>query len=123
MEQSGAAIDDDSPGTPTNASNSLSLSEGREYFDDEIADQPGLVFDDNSRAGAETQSAMASQVVTENSHTLVESSPKTGKYLLMFCVYVEVRIMLTNSYYYTLLLFKARGMEKTRPTALTMVNE
>ncbi|XP_061942672.1 uncharacterized protein LOC108000374 isoform X5 [Apis cerana] len=78
MEQSGAAIDDDSPGTPTNASNSLSLSEGREYFDDEIADQPGLVFDDNSRAGAETQSAMASQVVTENSHTLVESSPKTG---------------------------------------------
>lgn len=78
MEQSGTAIDDDSPGTPTNASNSLSLSEGREYFDDEIADQPGLVFDDNSRAGAETQSAMASQVVTENSHTLVESSPKTG---------------------------------------------
>ncbi|XP_060813100.1 uncharacterized protein LOC132905629 isoform X3 [Bombus pascuorum] len=77
MEQSGTVIDDDSPGTPTNASNSLSLSEGREFFDDEIADQPGLVFDD-SRAGAETQSAMASQVVTENSHTLVESSPKTG---------------------------------------------
>ena len=82
MEGSGTAIiDDDSPGTPTNASNSLSLSEGREYFDDEIADQPGLVFDDNSRAGGETQSAVASQPVTENSHTLVESSPKTGKYL------------------------------------------
>ncbi|XP_006561400.1 uncharacterized protein LOC726021 isoform X8 [Apis mellifera] len=79
MEGSGTAIiDDDSPGTPTNASNSLSLSEGREYFDDEIADQPGLVFDDNSRAGGETQSAVASQPVTENSHTLVESSPKTG---------------------------------------------
>ncbi|KAK9307662.1 hypothetical protein QLX08_002074 [Tetragonisca angustula] len=80
MEQSGTGIDDDSPGTPTNASNSLSLSEGREYFDDEIADQPGLVFDDNSRAGAEThhESAVISQVVTENSHTLVESSPKTG---------------------------------------------
>lgn len=84
MEQSGTAIDDDSPGTPTNASNSLSLSEGREYFDDEIADQPGLVFDDNSRAGAETQSAMASQVVTENSHTLVESSPKTGRYFILY---------------------------------------
>ncbi|XP_076663733.1 uncharacterized protein LOC143366500 isoform X3 [Andrena cerasifolii] len=78
MEQSGNTVDDDSPGTPTNASNSLSLSEGKEFFDDEIADQPGLIFDDNSRAGAETQSAMASQVVTENSHTLVESSPKTG---------------------------------------------
>ncbi|XP_012149480.2 uncharacterized protein LOC100878688 isoform X2 [Megachile rotundata] len=78
MEQSGNTIDDESPGTPTNVSNSLSLSEGREYFDDEIADQPGLVFDDNSRAGAETHSIMASQAVTENSHTLVESSPKTG---------------------------------------------
>ncbi|XP_017762503.1 PREDICTED: uncharacterized protein LOC108552458 isoform X3 [Eufriesea mexicana] len=79
MEQSGNTIEDDSPGTPTNASNSLSLSEGREYFDDEIADQPGLVFDDNSRAGAETQSAVTSQIVTENSHTLVESSPKTDR--------------------------------------------
>ncbi|XP_076230979.1 uncharacterized protein LOC143189077 isoform X4 [Calliopsis andreniformis] len=78
MDQSGNAIDDDSPGTPTNASNSLSLSEGREYFDDEIADQPGLVFDDTSRDGAETQSAMVSQALTENSHTLVESVPKTG---------------------------------------------
>ncbi|CAK9807315.1 hypothetical protein ANTPLA_LOCUS5324 [Anthophora plagiata] len=78
MQQSGNTIEDDSPGTPTNASNSLSLSEGREFFDDEIADQPGLVFDDNSRAGAETQSAVTSQVVTENSHTLIESSPKTG---------------------------------------------
>lgn len=36
-----------SPGTPTNASNSLSLSDGKDYFDDEIADQPELVFDDN----------------------------------------------------------------------------
>ncbi|XP_017888425.1 uncharacterized protein LOC108629948 isoform X4 [Ceratina calcarata] len=78
LEQSGNIIDDDSPGTPTNASNSLSLSEGREYFDDEIADQPGLIFGDSSRAGIEAQSAMTSQVVTENSHTLVESSPKTG---------------------------------------------
>lgn len=32
------------PGTPTNASNSLSLSEGKDDFliDDEIADQPAL---------------------------------------------------------------------------------
>lgn len=33
----------ESPGTPTNASNSLSLSEGRDFLiDDEIADQPQL---------------------------------------------------------------------------------
>lgn len=37
-----------SPGTPTNASNSLSLSEGKDDFliDDEIADQPSLIFED-----------------------------------------------------------------------------
>lgn len=78
MERSGNTIDDDSPGTPTNASNSLSLSEGREFFDDEIADQPGLIFDDNSVAAAETQSVAISQVVTENSHTLVESITKSN---------------------------------------------
>ncbi|XP_012285930.1 uncharacterized protein LOC105702722 isoform X2 [Orussus abietinus] len=78
MERSGNTIDDDSPGTPTNASNSLSLSEGREFFDDEIADQPGLTFEDTLRGSSEAQSGMASQVVTENSQTLVESIPKTN---------------------------------------------
>ncbi|XP_053676827.1 mucin-4 [Anopheles nili] len=39
-----------SPGSPTHASNSLSLSDGGRDFliDDEIADQPGLVFDEGS---------------------------------------------------------------------------
>ncbi|KAK2576942.1 hypothetical protein KPH14_005558 [Odynerus spinipes] len=76
MERSGNTIDDDSPGTPTNASNSLSLSEGREFFDDEIADQPGLIFDDNSIAAVDTQSVAISQV--ENSHTLVETITKSN---------------------------------------------
>ncbi|XP_020282955.1 uncharacterized protein LOC109854357 isoform X3 [Pseudomyrmex gracilis] len=77
-ERSDNTLEDDSPGTPTNASNSLSLSEGREFFDDEIADQPGLIFDDNnSRGRIETQSAMGSrEVITENSHTLIETSSK-----------------------------------------------
>ncbi|XP_071639874.1 uncharacterized protein [Temnothorax longispinosus] len=76
-ERSDNTLEDDGPGTPTNASNSLSLSEGREFFDDEIADQPGLIFDDsNSRARIETQSAMGGQVITENSHTLIETSSK-----------------------------------------------
>ncbi|XP_015188874.1 PREDICTED: homeobox protein prospero isoform X2 [Polistes dominula] len=78
MERSGNTIDDDSPGTPTNASNSLSLSEGKEFFDDEIADQPGLIFDDNSVVAVETQSVAINQVVTENSHTLVESITKSN---------------------------------------------
>ncbi|XP_048512607.1 putative uncharacterized protein DDB_G0277255 isoform X2 [Athalia rosae] len=76
MEKSGNTIDDDSPGTPTNASNSLSLSEGREFFDDEIADQPGLTFDDSLRVGHE-QPGVPTQV-NENSYTLVESHPKTS---------------------------------------------
>ncbi|XP_071571213.1 uncharacterized protein [Temnothorax nylanderi] len=76
-ERSDNTLEEDGPGTPTNASNSLSLSEGREFFDDEIADQPGLIFDDsNSRARIETQSAMGDQVITENSHTLIETSSK-----------------------------------------------
>lgn len=42
----------ESPGTPTHASNSLSLSEGRDFLiDDEIADQPGLVFDEGTSSG------------------------------------------------------------------------
>lgn len=41
-----------SPGSPTNASNSLSLSDGKDDFliDDEIADQPSLVFEDGLSA-------------------------------------------------------------------------
>lgn len=73
------APDDDSPGTPTNASNSLSLSEGREYFDDEIADQPGLVFGDKVKTTGESLSAI-SQSHTDN--TLVESSPKISEFWL-----------------------------------------
>ncbi|KAJ0178910.1 hypothetical protein K1T71_005685 [Dendrolimus kikuchii] len=38
----------ESPGTPTHASVSLSLSDGRDYFDDEIADQPALLFRKNT---------------------------------------------------------------------------
>ncbi|XP_046601660.1 uncharacterized protein LOC107220946 isoform X3 [Neodiprion lecontei] len=79
MEKSGNTIDDDSPGTPTNASNSLSLSEGREFFDDEIADQPGLTFDETVRVGHELQqTGIVNNQVNENSYTLVESHPKTA---------------------------------------------
>ena len=82
LDKSPNAADDspESPGTPTNASNSLSLSEGREYFDDEIEDQPGLIFDDTLRAPTENRSTANSQAHTENSQTLIESTPKTSKH-------------------------------------------
>lgn len=80
MEKSGNTVEDDSPGTPTNASNSLSLSEGREFFDDEIADQPGLTFDETIGHVNEILQTSGNQQTNENSYTLVESHPKTGKH-------------------------------------------
>lgn len=77
MERSGNTIDDDSPGTPTNASNSLSLSEGREFFDDEIADQPGLMFDETIKD--------ASAPTTDHSQTVLETVPKTSEFM-HFCI-------------------------------------
>lgn len=82
----------ESPGTPTNASNSLSLSEGRDFLiDDEIADQPGLTFDDggvgsNTLPVTEHSSSIGCSSlllsITENSTTLVDSSPKPGEKLI-----------------------------------------
>ncbi|KAK9891779.1 hypothetical protein WA026_016576 [Henosepilachna vigintioctopunctata] len=56
-----------SPSTPTNASNSLSFSDGKDDFliDDEIADQPALVFGDKSQHNSET--------------TLIESTPRSRR--------------------------------------------
>lgn len=91
--QSSNMLSPDSPGTPTNASTSLSLSvsEGRDFLiDDEIADQPGLTFDDaanNTATGligsgdmATSSGGCTSQLLsmTENTATLVDSSPKPG---------------------------------------------
>lgn len=62
------------PGTPTNASNSLSLSDGKDYFDDEIADQPGLIFDEPPNAC--NSDAASTKQHSEATSTLVESTPK-----------------------------------------------
>lgn len=63
-----------SPGTPTHASNSLSLSDGgKDFFvDDEIADQPALVFDD-------TLTQDNNQNSEATSITIVDSTPKTRR--------------------------------------------
>lgn len=62
-----------SPGTPTHASNSLSLSDGKDFFvDDEIADQPALVFDDTVTNDNNTFNSKGS----EGNSTLIESTPK-----------------------------------------------
>ncbi|XP_069685417.1 uncharacterized protein [Periplaneta americana] len=91
--QSSNMLTPDSPGTPTNASTSLSLSvsEGRDFLiDDEIADQPGLTFDDGGNTTATgpigsgdmatSSGGCTSQLLsmTENTATLVDSSPKPG---------------------------------------------
>lgn len=63
-----------SPGTPTNASNSLSLSDGKDDFliDDEIADQPALLFED-TLVGNDFN---CSQNNSESTNTMVDSTPK-----------------------------------------------
>lgn len=90
--RSANVLSPDSPGTPTNASTSLSLSvsEGRDFLiDDEIADQPGLTFDDGANTTATghidsgdmtTTGGCGSQLlsVTENTATLIESTSKSG---------------------------------------------
>ncbi|KAJ8944723.1 hypothetical protein NQ318_007936 [Aromia moschata] len=60
-----------SPGTPTNASNSLSLSDGKDDFliDDEIADQPALLFEDTLTANGASQNDSAES-------TIVDATPK-----------------------------------------------
>lgn len=69
-----------SPGTPTHASNSLSLSDGnREDFliDDEIADQPALVFNDKKHTSNHSSSmnpvASATSTLREISMTSQDS--------------------------------------------------
>ncbi|KAJ8919218.1 hypothetical protein NQ315_012206, partial [Exocentrus adspersus] len=70
-----------SPGTPTNASHSLSLSDGKDDFliDDEIADQPALVFED---ALARAPNVTVSQNNSESTPTIVDSTPKPKRKVL-----------------------------------------
>lgn len=64
-----------SPGTPTNVS--LSLSEGKDFFvDDEIADQPALVFDDTVTANDNSFGNV--QSLSENTAT-IEYTPKSKR--------------------------------------------
>lgn len=89
-QHSGNILSPDSPGTPTNASTSLSLSvsEGRDFLiDDEIADQPGLTFDDGNTTGTghigssdmvTSSGGCTSQLlsITENTATVIDSTSK-----------------------------------------------
>lgn len=61
LEDISPVLEDLSPGTPTHASNSLSLSDGnRDDFliDDEIADQPALVFNDKKHNKSNLSNSM-----------------------------------------------------------------
>lgn len=72
----------DSPGTPTNATNSLSLSEGRDFLiDDEIADQPALVFGGHhhhNKNSSNTQANSSSIITQSLDDTLVDLLPETS---------------------------------------------
>ncbi|CAH0729257.1 unnamed protein product, partial [Brenthis ino] len=69
-----------SPGTPTHASGSLSLSDGRDFFDDEIADQPALLFRKNNHGSPSlkrTDSDSSKQLRRSREHIM--SSPQTQR--------------------------------------------
>ncbi|CAH2071590.1 unnamed protein product, partial [Iphiclides podalirius] len=74
-----------SPGTPTHASGSLSLSDGRDFFDDEIADQPALLFRKNTdgspsmkRADSDAAKQLRRSKERINSSPLAQRSRKLG---------------------------------------------
>ncbi|XP_072940068.1 uncharacterized protein [Epargyreus clarus] len=65
-----------SPGTPTHASGSLSLSDGRDFFDDEIADQPALLFRKNTHGSPSMKRADSDGgKQLRRSRELITSSP------------------------------------------------
>ncbi|XP_039749359.1 uncharacterized protein LOC120626133 isoform X3 [Pararge aegeria] len=69
-----------SPGTPTHASGSLSLSDGRDFFDDEIADQPALLFRKNNHGSPSVKRADSDPTKNlRKSRDHVLSSPQTQR--------------------------------------------
>nr|XP_032513132.1 uncharacterized protein LOC116767078 isoform X3 [Danaus plexippus plexippus] len=66
-----------SPGTPTHASGSLSLSDGRDFFDDEIADQPALLFRKNNQGSPSVKRADSDK--QRRSREQITSSPQAQR--------------------------------------------
>ncbi|KAL4708325.1 hypothetical protein ACJJTC_007731, partial [Scirpophaga incertulas] len=65
----------ESPGTPTHASGSLSLSDGRDFFDDEIADQPALLFRKNNEGSPATAKESEASKQLRRSRERITASP------------------------------------------------
>ncbi|XP_050343867.1 uncharacterized protein LOC126769256 isoform X3 [Nymphalis io] len=68
-----------SPGTPTHASGSLSLSDGRDFFDDEIADQPALLFRKNNQGSPSVKRVDSDTKQPRRSREHIMSSPQTQR--------------------------------------------
>ncbi|XP_047529146.1 uncharacterized protein LOC125065515 isoform X5 [Vanessa atalanta] len=68
-----------SPGTPTHASGSLSLSDGRDFFDDEIADQPALLFRKNNQGSPSVKRLDSDTKQLRRSREHIMSSPQTQR--------------------------------------------
>ncbi|XP_047984375.1 uncharacterized protein LOC125224908 isoform X3 [Leguminivora glycinivorella] len=65
----------ESPGTPTHASGSLSLSDGRDFFDDEIADQPALLFRKNNEGSPHSKQDSENSKQLRRSRERIPASP------------------------------------------------
>ncbi|XP_061711024.1 uncharacterized protein LOC133520552 isoform X3 [Cydia pomonella] len=68
-------VSPESPGTPTHASGSLSLSDGRDFFDDEIADQPALLFRKNNEGSPPRKQEAENSKQLRRSRERIPASP------------------------------------------------
>ncbi|XP_073942803.1 uncharacterized protein [Choristoneura fumiferana] len=68
-------VSPESPGTPTHASGSLSLSDGRDFFDDEIADQPALLFRKNNEGSPSSKHDSEASKQLRRSRERIPASP------------------------------------------------
>ncbi|XP_063619455.1 uncharacterized protein DDB_G0284459 isoform X4 [Cydia splendana] len=68
-------VSPESPGTPTHASGSLSLSDGRDFFDDEIADQPALLFRKNNEGSPPSKQESENSKQLRRSRERIPASP------------------------------------------------
>ncbi|XP_075971505.1 uncharacterized protein LOC142973561 isoform X2 [Anticarsia gemmatalis] len=74
-EKDSKNVTPESPGTPTHASGSLSLSDGRDFFDDEIADQPALLFRKNADGSPSSKVDSETSKHLRRSRERITSSP------------------------------------------------
>lgn len=110
-----------SPGTPTHASNSLSLSDvGRDFLiDDEIADQPALLFSDKGGDGIEStpqrNSLTDTPTLKENHNNDLNKSPALNSRRSIMHAAIELSLRTPVSLRKAALLNRTESLDTLSP--------